>query len=157
MRKDYINWKDYFMAVAKLSALRSKDPTTQVGACIVDRDNKIVSVGYNGMPYGTEDMSAHWSKEGKWEETKYPYVCHAELNAILNSPRSVKGCIIYITHHPCNECAKAIVQSGISEVVFNEYKEGRESDVAKVILNNANVTIRKHETDLKEIIVQIKG
>ncbi|PID82273.1 MAG: cytidine deaminase [Clostridiales bacterium] len=155
MRKDYISWEDYFMAIASLSAMRSKDPVTQVGACIVDRDHKIVSVGYNGMPYGTEDISANWSKDGKWEDTKYPYVCHAELNAILNSPRSVKGCIIYVTHHPCNECAKAIVQSGISEVIFNNDKEGKESDVAKIILDNANIKVKKHRADFKNIGIRL--
>ncbi len=153
MRKDYISWQDYFMGIAKLSAMRSKDPSTQVGACIVDENNKIVSVGYNGMPYGTDDSTAKWGKQGEWEDTKYPYVCHAELNAILNSPRSVANCRIFVTHHPCNECAKAIVQSGIKEVIYQDARLGKISDVAKIIFDNAGVALTPYQTQLNQIIV----
>ncbi len=138
MRQDYLSWNDYFMGIAKLSAMRSKDPSTQVGACIVDRSNKIVSMGYNGMPYGIEDKEAKWDREGKWEETKYPYVCHAELNAILNSPRSVKDCRIFVTHHPCNECSKAIVQSGITEVIK---AEGEVENSASIVLDSMTLSL----------------
>ncbi len=154
MRRDYISWQDYFMGIAKLSAMRSKDPVTQVGACIVDEKNKIVSMGYNGMPYGTDDATAKWGKQGEWEDTKYPYVCHAELNAILNSPRSVANCRIYVTHHPCNECAKAIVQSGIAEVIFEDGKPGKTSEVAGIIFKNAGVVVTKYQTDLDKIEIE---
>ncbi len=153
MRKDYINWQDYFMGIAKLSAMRSKDPSTQVGACIVDENNKIVSMGYNGMPYGTDDSTAKWGKSGDWEDTKYPYVCHAELNAILNSPRSVANCRIFVTHHPCNECAKAIVQSGIKEVIYQDARLGKISDVARIIFDNAGVVVTAYQTQLKQIVI----
>ncbi len=154
MRSDYISWPDYFMGIAKLSAMRSKDPVTQVGACIVDQNNKIVSVGYNGMPYGTDDATAKWGKQGDWQDTKYPYVCHAELNAILNSPRSVVGCCIYVTHHPCNECAKAIVQSGIRQVIYQDDKPGPTSDVARIIFANAGVVITAYQTQIDKIVIE---
>ena len=116
-RADYINWDEYFMGVAMLAARRSKDPSTQVGACIVSQDNIIISTGYNGMPKGCSDDVFPWGREG--EETKYPYVVHAELNAILNSNgRDLRGSRIYVALFPCNECAKAIIQSGIREVIY---------------------------------------
>ena len=113
-RTDYINWDEYFMGIALLSAQRSKDSNTQVGACIVNQEHKIVSVGYNGMPTGCNDDDMPWEREGDFLNTKYPFVCHAELNAILNrSAGSLQGCSLYVTLFPCNECAKAIIQSGI--------------------------------------------
>ena len=118
-RKDYINWDEYFMGIALLSSQRSKDPSTQVGACIVNDENKIISVGYNGAPTGyDDDKFMTWEREGKFLDTKYAYVCHGELNAILNAPTSVKGCRLYVALFPCNECAKAIIQSGIKEVIY---------------------------------------
>lgn len=122
-RQDYINWDEYFMGIARLTAMRSKDPNSQVGACIVSPENKILSLGYNGMPIGCNDDEMPWGREGDPLETKYMYVCHAELNAILNSPHnSLRGSRIYVTMAPCNECAKAIIQSGIREVVYLEDK-----------------------------------
>ncbi len=116
-RADYINWDEYFMGVAMLAARRSKDPSTQVGACIVSPENIIISTGYNGMPKGCSDDEFPWDREG--EETKYPYVVHAELNAILNSNgRDLRGSRIFVALFPCNECAKAIIQSGIREVIY---------------------------------------
>ena len=116
-RTDYISWDEYFMGVSLLAARRSKDPNTQVGACIVSEDNIIISTGYNGMPKGCSDDAFPWGREG--EETKYPYVVHAELNAILNaSGRDLRGSRIYVALFPCNECAKAIIQSGIKEVLY---------------------------------------
>ena len=116
-RKDYINWDEYFMGVAMLAARRSKDPSTQVGACIVSPENIIISTGYNGMPHGCSDDEFPWERTG--EETKYPYVVHAELNAILNANgRSLKGSRLYVALFPCNECAKAIIQSGVAEVIY---------------------------------------
>ena len=118
-RKDYISWDEYFMGIALLSAMRSKDSNSQVGACIVSPENKILSLGYNGMPIGCNDDDMPWEREGDPLETKYMYVCHAELNAILNSAHSnLKGARVYVTLFPCNECAKAIIQSGIREVIY---------------------------------------
>jgi len=116
-RQDYISWDEYFLGVAMLAARRSKDPSTQVGACIVSADNIIISTGYNGMPKGCSDDEFPWNREGA--ETKYPFVVHAELNAILNaSGRDLRGSRIYVALFPCNECAKAIIQSGIREVLY---------------------------------------
>ena len=118
-RTDYINWDEYFMGIALLTAMRSKDPSSQVGACIVSPENKILSLGYNGMPIGCDDDAMPWEREGEPLNTKYMYVCHAELNAILNSAHNnLKGARVYVTLFPCNECTKAIIQSGISEVVY---------------------------------------
>ena len=120
--KKVIDWDTYFMALAHLSALRSKDPNTNVGAVIVDNMHRIVSIGYNGMPRGCNDEEFPWEREGSFLETKYAYVVHAELNAILNSPREVSGCTIYVSLFPCNECAKAIIQSGIKKVIYESDK-----------------------------------
>jgi dCMP deaminase len=121
-RQDYISWDEYFMGVALLSAKRSKDPDTQVGACIVNRKNRIVGIGYNGFPVGIEDDSFPWDKTDSWIDSKYPYVVHAEQNAILNATEPLDGATLYVTLFPCNECAKVILQSGIAEVVFLEDK-----------------------------------
>lgn len=118
-----LSWDEYFMGVAKLSGLRSKDPNTQVGCCIVNQNKKIVAVGYNGMPMGCNDKDFPWDvKEGSLENTKYAYVVHAELNAILNSTQQLCGCTIYVSLFPCNECSKAIIQSGIKEIVYADDK-----------------------------------
>lgn len=140
-----ISWDEYFMGLAHLSALRSKDPNTQVGACIVDRDNKVVSIGYNGMPRGCDDHEFPWEREGGFLDTKYAFVVHAELNAILNSPRSVSGCTIYVSLFPCNECAKAIIQSGIRKIVYESDKyDGTEGNIAsKKMLNEAGVELQQ--------------
>ncbi len=111
-RSDYISWDEYFMGIAMLSACRSKDPNTQVGACIVNDRNRIMSVGYNGFPSGCDDDEFPWEREGSAFNTKYAYVCHAELNAILNASGDLRGCKVYVALFPCNECAKAIIQSG---------------------------------------------
>ncbi len=122
-RADYLSWDEYFMGIALLSAQRSKDPGTQVGACIVSEENKILTMGYNGMPIGCHDDEMPWDREGDPLDTKYLYVCHAEFNAILNSSgRSLKNAILYATLFPCNECAKAIIQSGIKKVIYGEDK-----------------------------------
>ena len=119
-REDYINWNDYFMAVALLSAQRSKDPNTQVGACIVNANKKIVGVGYNGFPNRCSDNLLPWAREGNPLDTKYIYVCHSEMNAITNAIENLKDCTIYCTLAPCNECAKMIIQSGITKVIFKD-------------------------------------
>ena len=139
-RTDYISWDEYFMGIAMLTARRSKDPNTQVGACIVSPDNIIMSTGYNGMPKGCSDDEFPWEREG--EETKYPYVVHAELNAILNANgRDLRGCRLYVALFPCNECAKAIAQSGIKEVLYlsDKYKDTMLNLASKRILNAAGV------------------
>ena len=141
-RTDYINWDEYFMGVAMLAARRSKDPGTQVGACIVSQDNIIISTGYNGMPKGCSDDLFPWDREGDPEMTKYPYVVHAELNAILNaSGRDLRGSRIFVALFPCNECAKAIIQSGIKEVVYlsDKYKDTVLNQVSKRMLEAAGV------------------
>ena len=126
-RKDYLNWDEYFMAIAKLSSMRSKDPSTQVGACIVDKSNRILSIGYNGAPNGFADHLFPWDREGSELEKKYAFVCHGEMNAILNyrgSRKDLEGAKLYVDLFPCNECAKLIIQSGIKEVIYlcDKYK-----------------------------------
>lgn len=152
-REDYINWDEYFMGVALLSAKRSKDPNTQVGACIVTEDKRIVGLGYNGLPRGCSDDEFPWEREGDFLHTKYPFVCHAELNAILNSTRSLKGCSIYVALFPCHECSKAIIQSGIKEIVYLSDKyNGTESDRAsKRMLDAAQVKYRKLKAGKEKI------
>lgn len=145
-RQDYISWDEYFMGIAILSAKRSKDPNTQVGACIVNDQNKIVGTGYNGLPIGCNDDEFPWSKQGDFLDTKYPYVCHAELNAILNNiGMDLKGCKIYTALFPCNECTKAIIQSGIKEVVYlsDKYNGSDTSIASKKMLDTAGVSYRK--------------
>ncbi len=137
------------MGLAMLSSMRSKDPSTQVGACIVNKQNKIVGIGYNGFPMGCSDDCMPWEREGDWLETKYPYVCHAELNAILNSVSGdLKNCSIYVGLFPCNECAKAIIQSGITEVVYisDKYAKADNTIASKKMLNAAGVKIEKITT-----------
>ncbi len=145
-RQDYISWDEYFMGIALLSARRSKDPNTQVGACIVNSANKIMSVGYNGFPLGCSDEEFPWEREGDEYNTKYPYVCHAELNAILNNAGGdLRGCKIYVALFPCNECAKAIIQSGISEVVYlsDKYADTPGTRASKRMFNAAGVKLKK--------------
>ena len=143
--KNYIVWDEYFMGVAILSSKRSKDPSTKVGACIVNEDKKIVGIGYNGFPHGCSDDEFPWDREGDYLDCKYPYVVHAEPNAILNSTVSLKNATIYVTLFPCNECAKLIIQSGIKEIVYMGDKySGTPTDVAsKRMLEAAGIKTRK--------------
>lgn len=147
-RKDYIGWDEYFMGIAQLSALRSKDPSTQVGACIVDDDNKVVSIGYNGMPRGVDDEVIPWGK-GEGLDSKYLYVCHAEMNAILNTRDGshLKGCRLYVTLFPCNECAKAVIQSGIKEIVYlsDKYAEQTQFLASRRMFEMAGVKLRQYD------------
>ncbi len=155
-RTDYISWDEYFMGVALLSARRSKDPATQVGACIVNTKNKIVGAGYNGLPIGCSDDEFPWVKTGNFLETKYPFVCHAELNAILNNiGMDLHGCRIYTALFPCNECSKAIIQSGIAEVIYLSDKyAGTDSFIAsKHMLDKAGVSYRKVETTITSLVL----
>lgn len=159
-RNNYINWDEYFMGIALLSAERSKDPNTQVGACIVNDDNKIISTGYNGMPIGCNDDEMPWDREGKnSNETKYPFVCHAELNAILNSPSVIKdqNAKIYVALFPCNECAKAIIQSGIKEIIYmdDKYAYTDSTKASKMMLEKAGVIYRKYENKNKQLVIHL--
>lgn len=141
-RKDYISWDEYFLGVAKLSGMRSKDPNTQVGACIVSEDNKILSMGYNGFPKGCSDDSFPWNREGDPLENKYFYTTHSELNAILNyRGGSLEGAKLYVSLFPCNECAKAIIQAGIRTIIYEEDKYAHTASViaSKKMLDAAGV------------------
>ena len=144
-RKDYISWDAYFMGVAQLSAMRSKDPNTQVGACIVNDKNRIVGIGYNGFPIGLDDGAYPWQSEGTFLNTKYPYVVHAEPNAILNSTVSLEKASLYVTLFPCHECAKLIIQSGIKEIVYieNKYQEAASVKASLRMLTDAGVKTRQ--------------
>ncbi|HUV31261.1 MAG TPA: dCMP deaminase family protein [Acidobacteriota bacterium] len=145
-RTDYLSWDDYFMAVAQLSAQRSKDPGTQVGACIVNRNKRIIGIGYNGFPTGCPDDELPWGREGEFLETKYPYVCHAEMNAIANASNKadLDGASLYVSLFPCNECAKLIVQVGVKEVVYlsDKYAGTPEFTAARRIFEMAGVRQR---------------
>jgi dCMP deaminase len=144
------------MGVALLSAQRSKDPSTQVGACIVNDKNKIVGAGYNGLPIGCHDDEFSWSKEGDFMDTKYPFVCHAELNAILNNiGMDLKGCTIYTVLFPCNECTKAIIQSGISTVVYlsDKYEQSDSARASKLMLDKAGIGYRKVVASVGRIVL----
>ena len=153
-RSDYISWDEYFMGVALLSGRRSKDPSTRVGACIVNNRNKIVGAGYNGLPIGCNDEDFPWEKQGEFLNTKYPYVCHAELNAILNNiGMDLSGCRIFTALFPCNECSKAIIQSGIKEVIYlsDKYNGSDISIASKRMLDTAGVSYRKVIANMKSI------
>lgn len=146
-REDYITWDEYFMGIALLSAQRSKDPSTQVGACIVNHENKIMSVGYNGFPWGCDDDHFPWERTGHSDyDTKYPYVCHGELNAILNSGgNDLRNCKIYVGLFPCNECAKAIIQAGIKEIIYisDKYAHTPGVQASKRMLTASGVEFRQ--------------
>lgn len=158
-RKNYISWDEYFMGIAMLSAMRSKDPNTQVGACIVDQQNKIVGIGYNGFPIGCSDDLLPWEREAKnINDTKYPYVVHAEANAILNSTKDLHGAKLYVGLFPCNECAKLIIQAGIKEIVYlsDKYKDLDSTKASKRMLTMAGVKLRKLRLTLKKIIINFE-
>lgn len=140
-RSDILSWDEYFMGMAHLAAFRSKDPNTQVGACIVNPQKRVVGLGYNGFPKGCDDDAYSWSRQGEFLETKYPYVVHAELNAILNSIQNLTGCTLYVSLFPCNECAKAIIQSGISKVIYesDKYNGTPENIASKRMFEDAGV------------------
>ena len=144
-REDYIQWDEYFMGVAILSSKRSKDPVTQVGACIVNDKKRIVGIGYNGFPRGVDDDQFPWDKKAEWLNSKYPYVVHAEPNAILNSTVSLENSTLYVTLFPCNECAKLVIQSGIKEVVFliDKYHERDMFIASRRMFDSAGVVYRQ--------------
>lgn len=158
-RKDYISWDEYFMGVAKLSGMRSKDPNTQVGCCIVSRDNKILSMGYNGFPRGCSDDEFPWAREGDDPlKTKYVYSTHSELNAILNySGGSLAGAKLYVSLFPCNECAKAIIQCGITEVIYDcdKYADTPSVIASKRMMDAAGVVYRRYERANRTVTIEL--
>jgi len=157
-RKDYICWDEYFMGVAYLAGMRSKDPSTQVGACIVSEDNKILSMGYNGLPRGCDDDEFPWDREGDELNTKYPFVAHSELNAILNyRGGSLEGAKLYVSLFPCNECAKAIIQAGIKTIVYDSDKyNGTPMNIAsKRMLDAAGVTYEPYNRSGRKIEIDL--
>lgn len=157
-RQDYINWDEYFMGVAKLASLRSKDPNSQVGACIVNPENKILSMGYNGFPIGCSDDEFPWAREGDTLNTKYAYVTHSELNAILNyRGGSLEGCKIYVTLFPCNECAKAIIQAGIKTVIYadNKYDGTPSVEASKRLMTAAGVKFELYKPTGRKITLEV--
>lgn len=157
-RKDYISWDEYFMGVAILSGMRSKDPSTQVGACIVSPDNKILSMGYNGLPVGCSDDEFPWTREGDPLDNKYLYTAHSELNAILNyRGGSLEGSKIYVTLFPCNECAKAIIQAGIKDVIYaaDKYADTATVIASKRMFHAAGVRFEQYETTDRRISIDL--
>lgn len=162
-REDYLAWDEYFMAVAKLSAMRSKDPSTQVGACIASEDNRVLSIGYNGAPNGFDDEVFPWGNQGAHLDTKYPYVCHAEMNAILNyrgSKKDLENAKIYVDLFPCNECAKMIIQSGIKEVIYlsDKYADAEDNIASRYLLDKCKVSYHKlNVKEEKQIKINLKS
>ncbi|ETO33661.1 deoxycytidylate deaminase-like protein, partial [Reticulomyxa filosa] len=159
-RKDYLSWDEYFMAVAKLSSYRSKDPNTQVGACIVNSDKKIVGIGYNGFPWGCSDDLLPWnriSSTGNENDTKYPYVCHAEMNAILNRNTDLKNCTMYVLLFPCNDCAKLIIQAGITKIYYlsDKYANDKKFIASKRLLAMAGVEFIQYIPEKNNILLEM--
>ena len=160
-RTDYISWDEYFMGVAALAGMRSKDPNTQVGACIVSPDNKILSMGYNGLPLGCSDDEFPWTREsgdGNPLETKYPYTVHSELNAILNyRGGSLEGARLYVTLFPCNECAKAVIQAGIKTVIYGDdkYRNAPNNIASMRLFNAAGVRYYKYRPTGRKIEIDL--
>ena len=157
-REKYLDWDETFMLMSDLIAKRSKDPSTQVGACIVDEDNIVIGLGYNGFPRGCHDDDLPWCREGEALETKYVYVVHAEVNAIMNSSDSVKGCRMYVNLFPCNECAKAIIQSGIKEIIYvsDKYADVDIFKASRKLLETANVALRQYNPTQEITIKDVK-
>ncbi|MCR4928659.1 MAG: dCMP deaminase family protein [Lachnospiraceae bacterium] len=157
-REDYISWDEYFTGIAMLSGMRSKDPNTQVGACIVDKNNRILSVGYNGFPNGCSDDLFPWAREGEVLNTKYAFVAHSELNAILNyRGGNLEGAKIYVSLFPCNECAKAIIQCGIKEVIYDsdKYNNTPTNIAAKKMFEAAGVKCIQYKRSGRKIVLEV--
>ncbi|MCH3998722.1 MAG: dCMP deaminase family protein [Lachnospiraceae bacterium] len=158
-RKDYISWDEYFMGVAKLAGMRSKDPNTQVGSCIVSPEKKILSIGYNGLPRGCSDDEFPWARKADSELcTKYPYVTHSELNAILNfRGGSLEGATLYVSLFPCNECAKAIIQAGIAKVVYasDKYADSDSTLASKAMFDAAGVVYEPYKATGRHVEIDL--
>ena len=158
-RSGYISWDEYFMGVSLLAAERSKDPNTQVGACIIDDQNRILSTGYNGFPQGCSDDDFPWNRDESKGETKYPFVVHAELNAILNArAKNLAGSKLYVSLFPCHECAKAIIQSGVREVVYlsDKYNGTPSDNASKRMLNAAGVKLTKLKPTKAQLLLNFE-
>ena len=158
-RQGYISWDEYFMGVAQLAAERSKDPSTQVGACIVDGEKRILSTGYNGFPHGCSDDEFPWNRDEAKGYTKYQYVVHAELNAILNaSGKSLAGSTLYVGLFPCNECAKAIIQAGVKEVIYlsDKYKTTPNTVASRKMLNAAGIKLTQLKATRASLVLNLK-
>lgn len=158
-RNGYISWDEYFMGVALLAAERSKDPNTRVGACIVDRQRRILSTGYNGFPQGCSDDEFPWNRDASLGETKYNFVVHAELNAILNTRgKSLADSILYVALFPCNECAKAIIQAGVREVIYlsDKYKGTESTEASRRMMTAAGIKLTKFKPTRSEIVLNFK-
>ena len=156
-RCDYIGWDDYFMGVSLLAAQRSKDPNTQVGACIVDDQNRILSTGYNGFPQGCSDDDFPWNRDENLGETKYQFVVHAELNAVLNARgKNLSGSKLYVSLFPCHECAKAIIQSGIKEVIYlsDKYHDTPSMTASRKMLDSAGVKYRQIKLTRSQLVIK---
>ena len=156
MKFDNISWDEYFMSIAILSSMRSKDPNTKVGACIVSTEHKVLSLGYNGMPTGIDDREIPWGRESKMSsilDTKYPYVCHAELNAILNSNHNLQGSTLYVTLFPCNECTKACIQAGIKKIIYisDKYHDSEQEIAARKMLDMAHIPYEQYQGRIPKI------
>lgn len=157
-RENYLSWDEYFMGVAMLAGMRSKDPNSQVGSCIVSEDNNILSIGYNGFPRGCSDDEFPWSREGELLETKYAYVTHSELNAILNyRGGNLVGAKLYVSLFPCNECAKAIIQSGIRTVIYDsdKYRDQPGFIASRRMFDAAGVRYYQYERTNREIVLNV--
>lgn len=159
-RADYLSWHDYFMSSAYLTSMRSKDPNTQVGCVIVNPENRIVGAGYNGMPNGISDDEMPWGKTSDSPvDTKYPFVCHAEMNALFNrNCFDLRGCTLYTTHFPCNECAKMVIQSGIRQVVYLQDKHPGDAPyvASRLLLTKAGIPFRQHIPEVKRVIIDFE-
>lgn len=157
-RTDYIGWDQYFMAVALLASQRSKDPRTQTGACLIDEYDHIIGMGYNGFPTGCSDDEFPWEPSHDYRESKYTYVTHAEINCILQCRKAdLSGCTMYVTLFPCPDCTKAIIQSGIKEVVYFEKKEdpSYKADASQKMLKAAEVRTRPYDITGTSITLQL--
>lgn len=157
-RNNYISWDEYFMGVALLSAQRSKDPSTQVGACIVNEDKRIVGTGYNGFPRGCSDDDFPWAREGEFGDTKYPFVSHAELNAVINATTPLKNCSIYVGLFPCNECAKVIIQAGITEVIYlsDKYADTAAVKASKRMFEAGDIKLRQLKMNTASLTISFE-
>lgn len=156
-RKDYNSWDETFMAIAIIMSKRSKDPNSQVGACIINEQKRIVATGYNGFPNGISDDLFPWEREGNVLDVKYTYVCHSELNAILNSTVALANCKMYVTLFPCNECTKAIIQSGIKEIIYldDKYKDTDTVIASKKMLDTAGIKYTQYNSSNKTLTINI--
>ena len=156
-RKNYLSWDDTFIMIAQVIAQRSKDPSTQTGAVVVDEDNIVLGLGYNGWAKGVKEGHFSWSKDYGLNKkdilnTKYPYVVHAEVNAILSSNKSVKGAKLYCYLFPCSECTKVIIQSGVKEVIYEDDRQDQNSNnfaVSKKLFDLSGVKHRKYNSKKK--------